>query len=396
MKHLLLVLPLLALALGCSSSDQGDASTPQGVAAAPVAAADFCARYSELHCTANVACCSSDTERYASVEECLAASPCPTALATMLSSPRLARGELVYDASAAGEWLHAYRTTSESCATSVEGRPMVASLSTVLQGTLVEGASCASSAEDPGGELACAPGLACRPGADGAPVCVPSAEDAAPTLAADGAACEDASGCASGRCDESTATCQPRVAVGAACVYDEDCASLRCTSGACARPGDALYCGVKPAPVAPSNGAPTKLSVKSRDASGAGTSSSVYLEYRSASGLRYGCTIPAGSLSKNGSTASCTPSYLGKKEEEYVYHFFINLVSNTDDGFRVDRVCADSNCQDTFFDVSEIDSEGCTIDYSCNSFWLDSDDHGKCSKADVTVAVANTTAHCND
>src|SRR5688572_8554988 len=98
----LIVRALLCAGISVTAACSGDDGEPAGPAPkvevpeiqGAVAAEDFCALSDEIRCAGNVGCCEDDG--YASVDECLAYAACSDNVGTLLKSPHIADGTLVY------------------------------------------------------------------------------------------------------------------------------------------------------------------------------------------------------------------------------------------------------------------------------------------------------------
>lgn len=209
----------LAYLFGCSS---GGVAVPE--IPASVAKADFCNLHNQITCAASLGCCKDGNVVYASQDECLKAVSCPGGITEIFDSPLLASGVLVYDGSAAADYLRGAAAYAKACGATTSpatGYPFIS-------GTRSSGADCSPTPDDFTPTLSCGAGLSCS---------------LTPT----------ATGTTTGVCAPAPAVASAGAGFGAACTTGEDCRSGLCTGGTCGVDTKASFCQAPKTPTAPNN-----------------------------------------------------------------------------------------------------------------------------------------------
>lgn len=210
--------------LGCgddgSRADAGSADVPAGPM--PIRVEDLCTRAITVFCAANASCCSVTSEKYATLEACVADQTplCNDAARGVFRVESVEGGRLLYSQAAGRAAIDRLRAAGEACTPARYSDE----LATAFTGTLTEGASCERLECETG--LACVGGT-CMPEKDAGDAC--SATDGChdaglycgddglcARLGTGGTACTDASRCESAACTGST--CEPFDADHAYCV----------------------------------------------------------------------------------------------------------------------------------------------------------------------------------
>jgi hypothetical protein len=233
---------LLALAMACGSTrDAG--SLPANLMA-------FCSSAQQAFCSANLACCSKQDERYADVQTCVANDRGLEQCVQQASGSALRDGRVRFESTAAEQLLSELSRAAQSCRELVDPE----AIRRVLVGSQTEGADCSSTNADPSPFFSCAPDFFCS---SYDPQSVDAAGDAMkrphPICTKRGAASEacvigELTACAPGLgCSASSRSmvgrCQALITVGSVCTSSEACASSSCVSGACSDAGPSNdYC----------------------------------------------------------------------------------------------------------------------------------------------------------
>lgn len=349
---------LIALLAGCDAKDEGSAGGPVELSA-------FCAAYEARYCEASTLCCAGDAVLYESVDDCMAASPCPIDA----DDPRFGTGEWVYDATAAGAFLAAMPTAADRCEAHQHRLDF-------LQGP-------------------------------------------PPAAKAIGEACDvEADTCRDGYCAEGT--CRALAVVGAACADDEACVSELCqhpsddegTSCAdgrctCASAISGLYCADALDP--PANGNPdwsdiNEFKVCAGTGNSAGTDDDIDLTYYW-QGRYWTCTFDG---LDSGECATCAifkdpDGTAGHPQDDYGRYDFssgdfaskawIEVGMDGTNGFKFGRVEVTdrddktrSANQFTNDDPNKLRCNGCGVtNDACDKCWLDSNGYGKCVRALINI-----------
>lgn len=358
---------------GCADPEQ-DAQVEVPEVRGAVEAADFCALADQIACAGALGCCA-DPE-FTSVDACVADSLCDEGLGAVLASQALADGEVVYDSAEAGEYLRSLAGVVSSC----DHHPQSLAQPTFLHGSRAVGEDCSPLPGDLTNTFTCAAGLRCA-------------------ITVDAATRQR-----TGTCTDAPAAA-PQGAEGAACSSGEECASGSCTAGACEADTESEYCISPQALAPPPNADPTYLYL---DLSGtnSGSSGDVTLTY-SNNNKYWRCTI-TDTLS-DGQEKVCAVTSTGTATGDSGKFFDIDMTS--DDGLRVDTVCACSaadaatnkcstaiECAGTFNDYG--DKAGWCSDSSwnvwlwanaCKKIWVDGDGNGKCTSFEVDASDNNYT-----
>lgn len=365
---------LLTLAGGCGKPE--DDNTVEVVEIkGPVAAAEFCGLADSLTCAGALGCCADP--KFADVDACVAESLCASGLGAVLASDAVASGELVYDAEEAGNYLRSFAESVSGC------QPHEGSMArpTFLRGSRVEGEDCTPVGDDITNMFTCAADLECLITVD--PATRERKGTCAPAISA-----------------------TPPGSAGSACSTGEQCGSGVCKDGACTADLESLYC-VEPARRdPPPNADPTHLYI---DLSGdnSGSSGDVTITY-SNNNKYWRCTI-TDTLS-DGQEKVCAVTKTGTATGDSGKFFDLDMTSN--DGIRVDTVCACSaantstnkcttaiECAGTFNKAGS-SKPGWCADASfnvwlwanaCGKIWLDGDGNGSCTSFEIDASNNNYT-----
>lgn len=364
----LTTLAALALAVVACAGSEPESRVDVPEVKGAVLAEDFCDLADQISCAGAVGCCS-DPE-FSGVDECMQKSLCGDGLGALLVSQAIADGTVVYDAEAAGEYLEQLASATSSC----DAHPAELARPTFLYGSRGVGEDCTPADGDPSNAFSCAQGLECDvkfdPNTD-APV---------------------------GTCVEISAALPPGAA-GAACSTGEECKSGSCSNGACDADLETQYCISPPRPEAPpTNATPTHLYIDLNGGS-SGTSGNITVTY-SDNNQYYRCTI-TDTLS-DGQEKVCAVTSTGTASGDSGKFFDLDMNSN--DGARIDTVCACSaantstnkctseiECAGTF-NKAGTSKPGWCADASfnvwlwanaCKKIWLDGDGNGSCTSFEI-------------
>lgn len=138
---------------------------------------------------------------------------------------------------------------------------------------------------------------------------------------------------------------------------------------------------------------PSSVCVTANESTNSGTSNSIEVGFFNVDHDYFECTIASGV--GTGASACCTPSKRsvpsGAFDSTWGFRVGYTGSANTD-GLRVTAVKASNSANSysigTFTSIEyTADCEGCTLGTYCNSCWIDSDDHGKCTNMLISAGL---------